>query len=153
MHFRSGVASTDGVHFHQRTDGVVDADPTLSIRQGGEPIGHGMEPFGTALDHAVHGGLGVVADHVGPFAMQALVQDEDHEEVGHRLPEPGESVDDDRPVTKRKNCLATGRFMRVPVPPATRMRERMRRGANQPRAAAKRAEMAFQSMTLKNAAM
>ena len=93
-------------------------------------------------------------DHILPGAVKAVVQDEDHEQVRERFPEPVEGVNDDRPAPKRQKLLGDR-----PVHAGARAARdedegsHAARGQNQPRAAAKRAEMAFQSMTLKNAAM
>ena len=142
------------VHFHKRPDCVVDADPAFRVGQRIQTIAHRMKPFGSAFHHPVDGGLRVLAHHSFPSPVKALVEHEGHEQIRVGFPEPRQRVNDDRPTPKRQKLLGDR-----PVHAGARAardedeRSHAAKGQNQPRAAAKRSEMAFQSMTLKNAAM
>ena len=118
----------------------MDSHKPRFFGQGVQPVAHGVEPLGSAVDHPVDGSGRMGPDHFGPFPVQALMQDEDHEQIGHRFAETLEGVDDDRPVTKRKELLGHRPFMRRRAA-ATRIRNRMRRVGNQPRRPG--VEMAF----------
>ena len=99
------VTPPDGLHFDQGPHRIVDSHKPRFCRQGVQPVANGVEPLGSAVDHPVDGRGRMGPDHFGPFLVQALMQDEDHEEVGHRLTEALEGVNDDRSVTKRKELL------------------------------------------------
>ena len=99
------ITPPDGLHLDQRPHRIVDPHKPRFFGQGVQPVAHGVEPLGSAVDHPVDGSGWMGPDHFGPFPVQALVQDEDHKQIGYRLSVPLEGVDDDRSATKRKELL------------------------------------------------
>ena len=79
----------------------MDANPALVFRQGIQSIAHRMKAFFPPIDNAIYGSLRVGFHHLFPFRMKAFVQHQNHIEVRKGLSKSGQSVNHNRPATKR----------------------------------------------------